>query len=170
MLDQHRKWRDELVYHLRMADVPGDRIGDILLEVESHIAETREEPGDTFGSPKEYAKSRAGVLPSKPDEEHEDLGVLMIALFAFVGSFTFVSGALAAGRGEESVYFLNPWIVTVIGAGILAFGLVNLPVDFVRHPISDKPLVNDYTYFKWIAAGVIVLVGVIFYLLGRVLA
>jgi hypothetical protein len=170
MLDQHKKWRNRLVYELRMADVPGVEIGDILLEVESHLLETGETPEEAFGEANVYAASRAEVVPPASVEEGKGMGVVMIALLAFVGSFAFVSGALTAGRGEESAFLLNPWIVTIIGAGILAFTLVKLPRDFVRHPATGDPLLGEGNEPRVVLGAVVALAGIVFYATGRLMA
>ena len=52
-------YRRDLMLALRARHVPGDRIGEIVAEVESHVADTGEDPVDAFGSPKEYAASVA---------------------------------------------------------------------------------------------------------------
>lgn len=48
-------YRRELVVALRLRDVPADRVGEIVAEVESHVADTGEDPVEAFGPPKEYA-------------------------------------------------------------------------------------------------------------------
>lgn len=48
-------YRQSLMIALRMKDVPGDRIGEIIAEVESHVADTDEDPVEAFGPPKDYA-------------------------------------------------------------------------------------------------------------------
>ena len=46
-----------LILALRLKDVPGDRIGEIVAEVESHVADTGEDPVEAFGTPRAYAAS-----------------------------------------------------------------------------------------------------------------
>ena len=55
-------WCDDLLLRLRMRDVPGARIGEVLAEVQSHVAETGEHPREAFGAPKEYADQVADAL------------------------------------------------------------------------------------------------------------
>lgn len=50
---------DNLLIQLRLRDVPGDRIGQILAEVETHVADTELDPVDAFGEPGEYAATYA---------------------------------------------------------------------------------------------------------------
>ncbi len=59
-------WTDEFVVRLRLRDVPGDRIGDALAEVDAHCADSGEGALEAFGDPVEYADSLD--LPSEPDE------------------------------------------------------------------------------------------------------
>jgi acyl-CoA synthetase (NDP forming) len=57
-----RAWCDDLLLALRLRDVPGTRIGEVIAEVQSHVAETGEDPRQAFGTPKEYAAEVAGAL------------------------------------------------------------------------------------------------------------
>lgn len=49
------KYRESLIMALRLKDVHGDRIGQIVAEVESHVADTGEGPTEAFGTPRDYA-------------------------------------------------------------------------------------------------------------------
>lgn len=50
-------YRQSLLLALRLRDVPGDRIGEVLAEVESHVSDTGEDPAEAFGAPRDYAKA-----------------------------------------------------------------------------------------------------------------
>ncbi len=50
-------YRRELVQALRLRDVAPERIGEIVAEVESHVAETGEDPREAFGPARDYASS-----------------------------------------------------------------------------------------------------------------
>lgn len=58
-----RQWRDEFVLALRLADVPGERIGDALATVDAHCAESGETATESFGDPEAYARSLAPEPP-----------------------------------------------------------------------------------------------------------
>ncbi|NIZ90400.1 hypothetical protein [Kineococcus rubinsiae] len=49
------RYCDELLLALRMKDVPGNRIGEVLAEVRDHLASSGEDPVDAFGMPQDYA-------------------------------------------------------------------------------------------------------------------
>lgn len=51
------EYREKLILALRLKDVPGDRIGEIVAEVESHVGDTGESPAEAFGAPRDYAAS-----------------------------------------------------------------------------------------------------------------
>jgi hypothetical protein len=53
---------NRLVLALRMRDVPGERIGQVVAEVEAHVAESGEAPAEAFGSAEEYADRVSAVL------------------------------------------------------------------------------------------------------------
>lgn len=61
-----KTWADDFIVRLRLRDVPGDRIGDALAEVDAHCADAGESALDAFGDPTAYADSLD--LPELPDE------------------------------------------------------------------------------------------------------
>lgn len=50
-----KKYTRQLIFGLRLRDIPGDVIGDALAQVESHVANTGEDPVAAFGPAREYA-------------------------------------------------------------------------------------------------------------------
>lgn len=165
------KWRDELIYHLRMKDVSGDRIGDILLEVEEHVRESGETPNDAFGDAKTYAVTRTDVMPASAEEgeARDKHNLLLIMLFAFAGSALYATGSQSIGAGTDALFGLKGWIAFVLGAIILLVGLWRLPFDFVRHPTTDESMFEDNAKTgRLIGAIILIVVGVVFYFLGRI--
>jgi hypothetical protein len=61
---------NQLVLALRMRDVPGERIGQVIAEVEAHVAESRETPVDAFGSAEEYADRVSAALDRHGTKRH----------------------------------------------------------------------------------------------------
>jgi hypothetical protein len=53
-------YRRELVQALRLHDVPPERIGEIVAEVESHVADTGEDPREAFGPARDHAAGSSG--------------------------------------------------------------------------------------------------------------
>ncbi len=58
-------WRDDFIVEMRMADVPGDRIGDALATVDAHCADTGENADEAFGTPRTYARSLTSETPPR---------------------------------------------------------------------------------------------------------
>ncbi|SDP16513.1 hypothetical protein SAMN04487905_102230 [Actinopolyspora xinjiangensis] len=83
------KYRDELTFALRMRDVPADRIGDVLAEVDTHVAETGEGPVEAFGTPGEYAArvvEELGTAVGHPRRAVLRPGVLLVGALALCGA------------------------------------------------------------------------------------
>ncbi|SFT82404.1 hypothetical protein SAMN04487904_109143 [Actinopolyspora lacussalsi subsp. righensis] len=92
------KYRNELMFALRMREVPGDRVGDVLAEVESHVAETGQDPVEAFGTPGEYAVRVAeefGTTGGSPRRAVLRPGVLLVAALALCGAELATSAATA---------------------------------------------------------------------------
>ena len=58
--------RRELVQALRLHDVPPERIGEIVAEVESHVADTGEDPREAFGPARDYAAGHGRAATGSP--------------------------------------------------------------------------------------------------------
>lgn len=109
-------YRQHLVAALRLKDVPGDRIGEIVAEVESHVAETGEDPVDSFGTPRDYAASLTDEHRPAPWWQT----LLTIASSAVAGFFL-AQGVLALLLGES--YLGQPgllWVAVGLVIGIPA--------------------------------------------------
>lgn len=167
-LDLHRKWRDELIYQLRLKDVSGNEIGNILCEVEEHIADTRETPEEAFGPAREYAAVRLAAFRD-PNHNDFDTSRMLIAGLAFMGMLLYVSGAMSIGQ-QVNVLGMPPWIPLLAGATILGIGVFSLPVDLVRHPVTNESFLGEHKSFRGTLIAILVVVGLGFYALGRVLA
>lgn len=51
------RWTEAVLLELRLRGVPGDAIGAVLAEVDSHVAESGETAHEAFGDPAGYARS-----------------------------------------------------------------------------------------------------------------
>lgn len=120
-------YTDDLALELRLLDVPGTRIGEILAEVEAHVAETGEDPAVAFGPVKDYARERAGL--ADVDQSRNLVvrlfrGKLLLAVGGFfytlIATWFLISGILAlAGRGGAA-FGLPPWAAIALGVVLLA--------------------------------------------------
>lgn len=85
-------YRQHLVAALRRYDVPAPRIGEAVAEVESHLADTGEDPVDAFGEPDEYARELS--RDARPRTDWTNFVVAVVS-FAAAGVATM---ALLNGR------------------------------------------------------------------------
>lgn len=125
MKTSHDAYREELLLALRMRDVPGSRIGEVLAETDSHLADSGEDPIEAFGPAKAYAAQVAADL-------HRDgrggwaraLGgsTLPIAVTSGVGGWLLADGLFrlaAGGRGILGV----PVLITMLAGALLLAGV-----------------------------------------------
>jgi len=85
---------DQLTLELRRREVPGPRIGEVIAEIEAHIAESGDSPAEAFGPPPEYAATVAAALgPPVPEAPRwlrfarlyaVGLGALLVTRFVLV--------------------------------------------------------------------------------------
>ncbi|MGA9745989.1 MAG: hypothetical protein WBQ50_00890, partial [Nocardioides sp.] len=55
-------YRTQLLLALRLRDLPGPRIAEILAEVDSYAADSGQDPREEFGAPSEYADQLLATL------------------------------------------------------------------------------------------------------------
>ncbi len=129
-------YRRELVAALRGRNVPADRIGEIVAEVESHVADTGEDPREAFGPAKEYA---AGFR-REPSPRARAWSWALVALSAVCG-LLIAQGVFGVVRNEP-VYGLPEGYALVAGwllwaPAVLAQVRRNAPV---RDPRTGRSL------------------------------
>jgi len=101
MMTLDRKYRDELILALRLRDISGARVGEVLAEVEAHVAETGEDPMVAFGPPKEYAAKVAEQLDTrtgKPSKLRTVVGTVTVGVLTYVGVSMLISGLTTGDR------------------------------------------------------------------------
>lgn len=88
-------WADAFVIELRLRDVPGDVIGDVLTEVDSHVVDSGTSADDAFGDPVQYAAQVAeGAARPSPDRVRETVppalggGALVVEVSSPVSQLT----------------------------------------------------------------------------------
>ncbi|MCY7365053.1 MAG: hypothetical protein LH469_07065 [Frankiaceae bacterium] len=123
-------YRNDLLLALRLRDVPGPRIAEVLAEVESHVGETAEDPRETFGSPGGYAEQVAaalglagrGGLGGWLTALRGEAGLL--GLLALAGGWLLPTGLFHLGAGTTGPAGIPATALMALGALIwLAVGL-----------------------------------------------
>ncbi|WP_435199728.1 HAAS signaling domain-containing protein [Janibacter sp. GS2] len=92
------EYRQSLIAILRLKEVPGERIGQIVAEVESHVAETGEDPVEAFGPPRAYAAQLSDEQRPSPWWH-----TAVTALAAGVAGWLIAQGALGLLLGEHQL-------------------------------------------------------------------
>lgn len=110
-----RAWRDDFIVELRLLSVPGDRIGDALMTVETHVAESGESAQEAFGDAKAYAREVA--------EGSGDVGRgWTVNALTVAGSLLGLVGMLATVRAFTG--WLEGATVTLTAGDLAALGLL----------------------------------------------
>lgn len=118
---------ENLTIQLRLLEVPGDRIGQILAEVETHVADTGLDAVDAFGEPGEYAATYAAAAAGSAPARGGLRGWLRTLGVATVGAFAGVAVAYGAtdlvGSVEITPRLLGMWFA-VLGVGLLVMSVL----------------------------------------------
>jgi hypothetical protein len=162
MITGIEKYRRELLTALRLRDVGADRISEVLAEVDSHVAETGEDPREAFGAPADYARvvadGHSGLAPS--ERRSRNAGQALVG--GVVGAVS-VIGVMAVVRGDETALGLPAWLTLAIGVTAAVVGVVLLAVRarVVRDPRTGHPVGRSQRWFAPVVlAGYAALLGV----------
>lgn len=138
MTTNTEKYTHELVFALRMRDVTGDRIGEILAEVESHIAETGEDPREAFGSAKDYARA---VSPGRV--RWFTRSIISAGVLAAAASWLFGNSVLSLILGESAFYGIPAWGALLLALSIGAWWCwwIRKMRDYIVDPRSGKRVI-----------------------------
>jgi hypothetical protein len=103
-------YRDRLVVALRLRDIPGPRIGEVVAEVEAYTADSGQDPTEAFGPADAYADEIAAALgrPARPRWRIRDLA----------WAYPPAVGALVLGDGVWGLVWGGPAELTLGEAAV----------------------------------------------------
>ena len=136
-----QSYSTRLLLALRERDVPGPRIAEALAEVESHVAETGEEPETAFGPPREYAAAVASALAadggSKARRAWHTWGRAAAAGAAgWVGTDALIDGAVGVSSGRPGAYDLPAGVSLGLGIAVLTVLATCFVVSLRRRTVA----------------------------------
>ncbi len=114
-------YRQELLLQLRLRDVPGPRIAQVLAEVDSHLAESGEVAQAAFGTPSEYAAATARALghDGAPSRNRRATVAVAVAVAALAGAWLAGDGLIAVASGANGRLGLPAGPSLVVGLLVL---------------------------------------------------
>lgn len=115
---RYDEYLDELREQLEFRDVPVAAVVEIVREVESHTAESGEDPTIAFGPPSEYANNFA------PRWRMARFWALIVSsvILASGGAYVLISGLFGLQSSTVTLWGLPPWSRITLGAvGIAGF-------------------------------------------------
>jgi len=155
---------DNLLIQLRLLEVPGARIGQILAEVETHVADTGLDPVDAFGEPGEYAAAYAGSASASRERGwRSELGIAGVG--ATAGSAAFEGVFHLAGSVDLTVRLLGTWLATAAVGLVVVHVLFALLVRETTGSAKQRRFTSQYAglwALLWVAAvAVLVLISLL---------
>ncbi len=127
MMTLDRKYRDDLVKALRVHEISGTRIGEVVAEVEAHVTETGEDPVEAFGKPRDYARQVVAQLDTATGKRSTGAAILTMVAGGALAMFgqTFwgdgLSDAPTVGYTLRDVVAQPALLVVIVLACLLAF-------------------------------------------------
>jgi hypothetical protein len=117
-------WRDAFVLRARMRDVPGERIGEALAEVEAHCAESGETPDEAFGDPVAYAQTLADQLAPEIRADGQRLGWARTAFagMSLIGAVACLLGGADALAHHTSTRISDGTLISTVIGGVCVVG------------------------------------------------
>jgi hypothetical protein len=169
---------NRLVLALRMRDVPGERIGQVVAEIEAHVAESGEAPAEAFGPAEQYADHVSAALERPAMKRHRRVlrGMLIgwavtlaamlvtdsVASLAFGQRSELTAGKLLLlGLLPPAAVFLahligrreRPSWPTGLGVVLIFAGVFSVPL------LLPRPVLATYPAWAALTAGVLLAAG-----------
>ncbi len=116
-----KDYRTQLLLALRLRDLPGPRIAEVLAEVDSHAADSGEDPREAFGPPSEYADQLlASWRPGARGGWRAMIGWrdVAIGVVALGGGWLLSDGVFATAAGGSSVLGLPGLLSAALGIAL----------------------------------------------------
>jgi hypothetical protein len=116
-------WRDSLIMELRTRDLPGDRIGEVLADVDAHCADSGQTPDEAFGDPVHYAQQLIEVhAPQRPSFFRRIVQPTATTFATLAGIISLLDGVDGVAHGEPGE--LTAGQILAVALGTVLFPLV----------------------------------------------
>jgi hypothetical protein len=128
-------WRDVLLTELRLAEVPGQRIGEVLAEVDGFCADSGQTPQEAFGDPVAYAQALVAAHPPEIERGVRRYLVPTGQMFGTIaGVFALLNGVDAVAGGERGMLTAGELVCIALGTALFprVLALVFRPALFRR--------------------------------------
>ena len=126
-------WRDDFVIALRLRNVSGRRIGDALLQVDTHCTDSGEQPQEAFGDPVAYAtRVTEQIRPVDLVSSISPVRAGLSGLAVLIAVPALLSGAAGLHEGGPAKISVGSLAGAAIGA--VASALV---IRFASGPLQD---------------------------------
>lgn len=146
--DVDKAWRDDFMLELRLLDVPGDRIGDALMTVQTHVAESGESAEQAFGDPRAYAHELAGR--SRVPRWAVGPGAMAGAVLGVLGMVTVAKAFGSWLEGTAVTYVVGDLVA--LGALLALMAVVLLRLGSVLRSLVDHPWASFAVLFLGVGA------------------
>jgi hypothetical protein len=161
-------YRRQLMLALRSRHVPGDRIGEIVAEVESHVADTGEDPVEAFGPPRRYAEAVA------PAARGSRLVFLALTSSGAAVGWLIASSVVALVEGEAKGLpaGLPAWVALVLAVllWVPAMAVTMRRSERVRDPRTGEWLSPSPRWVPVVMGGLLIVLGALVWLVSLLTA
>ncbi|NMM24019.1 MAG: hypothetical protein HHJ11_11050 [Phycicoccus sp.] len=124
-----KDYTQALIIQLRLRDVPGRTIGQVVAEVESHVRETGEDPVEVFGQPGSYSAQFAGRRRPVGRGGWLTLDDVTFPMF-MIGALVMLNGVLNLGESVDVTAGVVSW-----AALFVIYALVVVRIDIA---VADR--------------------------------
>lgn len=135
--DIDAQWAGDFILEARLLDVPGHRIGDSLMDVNSHCRDADEEAAKAFGDPTDYARVIAAQSTVSATRWLPLLGPTVLQIIGVVLGLHGVGGWVT-GNAHPLTWSAGAMLVVLIG-GVL---LLSVALSRSLRAIVRRPLIG----------------------------
>ena len=136
------QWAEDFILEARLLDLPGDRIGDSLIDVNSHCRDAGEAAAKAFGDPTEYARVIAAQSTLSVTRWLPLLGPTVLQIIGVVLGLHGIGG-WATGNAYPLTWSVGAMLAVLIGGVLLlAVALSRFLRAIVRLPLIGALLVG----------------------------
>ncbi|PWB96985.1 hypothetical protein [Homoserinimonas hongtaonis] len=140
--DIDAQWAGDFILEARLLDVPGDRIGDSLNDVNTHCRDAREAADIAFGDPTEYARVIAAQSTPSTTRWLPLLGPTTLQIIGVVLGLHGVGGWVT-GNAHPLTWSTGAMLIALIGGvSLLSVALSRSLRAIVRRPFIGALLVG----------------------------